>query len=120
DGSSTLSPGHQYFTYPAFGAGWNISEEKFMNSLGFISNLKLRGGWGISGNRNVAPYATLGLLTASTYNFGQGAAGQQAAYTVTSLPNSSLSWQSTSQINLGVDFGFIRNRISGSVDVYEQ
>ena len=120
DGSSTLSPGHQYFTYPAFGAGWNISEEKFMNSLGFISNLKLRGGWGISGNRNVAPYATLGILTASAYNFGQGAAGQQLAYTVTSLPNYSLGWQSTSQTDVGLEFGVFKNRVTGSVDVYDQ
>jgi TonB-linked SusC/RagA family outer membrane protein len=65
DGSSTLSPGHQYFTYPAFGVGWNAREEKFLSEANFISNLKVRGGWGISGNRNVSPYATLGLLSAS-------------------------------------------------------
>ena len=120
DGSSTLSPGHQYFTYPAFGVGWNISEEQFMAGMPVISNLKLRGGWGITGNRNVAPYATLGLLTASTYNFGQGAAGQQLAYTVTTLPNSSLDWQSTSQTNVGLDFGLFNNRVTGSIDVYKQ
>jgi hypothetical protein len=66
DGSSTLSPGNQYFTYPSLAAGWNITNEDFMQSASFVSNLKLRGGWGISGNRNVNPYATLGLLTAST------------------------------------------------------
>lgn len=120
DGSSTLSPGHQYFTYPAFGLGWNISEEKFMANQTVFSNLKLRGGWGITGNRNVAPYATLGILTASTYNFGQGAPGQQLAYTVTTLPNNSLDWQSTSQSNIGLDFGLYNNRITGSIDVYEQ
>lgn len=120
DGSSTLSPGHQYFTYPAFGLGWNISDEEFMSNAAFVSNLKLRGGWGISGNRNVAPYATLGLLSASTYNFGQGAAGQQLAYTVTTLPNNSLNWQSTSQVDIGLDFGFFNNRLTGSVDVYQQ
>jgi hypothetical protein len=120
DGSSTLSPGHQYFTYPAIAAGWNISNEKFMRDVPFISNLKLRGGWGISGNRNVSPYATLGLLTASTYNFGTSTAGQQPAYLVTSLANKNLNWQSTSQTDIGVDFGFLNNRITGSVDVYDQ
>ncbi|GGA90604.1 SusC/RagA family TonB-linked outer membrane protein [Puia dinghuensis] len=120
DGSSTLSPGHQYFTYPAVAAGWNISNESFMKGVGFISNLKLRGGWGISGNRNVSPYATLGLLSASTYNFGTSTQGQQPAYLVTSLANQSLNWQSTSQTDVGIDFGVLGNRLSGSVDVYDQ
>lgn len=120
DGSSTLSPGHQYFTYPALGLGWNISNEKFMQNVSFISHLKLRGGWGISGNRNVAPYQTLGLLTASTYNFGQSTTGQQLAYLVTTLANKELGWQSTSQTNVGVEFGLFNNRITGSVDVYDQ
>jgi TonB-linked SusC/RagA family outer membrane protein len=120
DGSSTLSPGHQYFTYPAFGLGWNIADEKFMGDFHFISNLKLRGGWGISGNRNVAPYATFGLLTPSTYNFGQTAQGQQLAYTVTQLANPFLDWQSTSQADIGLDFGLFSNRFTGSIDAYQQ
>jgi TonB-linked SusC/RagA family outer membrane protein len=120
DGSSNLSPGYQYFTYPAFALGWNITNERFMKSAYFISNLKLRGGWGISGNRNVGAYATLGALTASTYNFGQSTSGQALAYTVTSLPNTSLTWQSTSQTDIGLDFGLFKNRITGSFEVYKQ
>ena len=120
DGSSTLSPGQQYFTYPAFALGWNIANEQFMKSASFITSLKLRGGWGISGNRNVGAYATLGALSASTYNFGQGTAGQQLAYTVTTLANKSLTWQSTSQTDIGLDFGFFNNRLTGSIDVYKQ
>lgn len=120
DGSSTLSPGNQYFNYPAIGVGWNVIEEGFMKSIAFVSNLKLRGGWGVSGNRNVGAYSTLGALSAGYYNFGTGTAGQQLAYTVTSLPASNLSWQSTSQVDIGVDFGFLNNRITGSVDWYHQ
>lgn len=120
DGSSTLSPGHQYFTYPAFGVGWNIFEEDFVKNISMISNLKLRGGWGISGNRNVAPYQTLGLLSASNYNFGQGTSGNQLGYLVTSLPNYALGWQSTAQWDVGVDFGLWRNRLTGTIDVYQQ
>lgn len=120
DGSSTLSPGNQYFNYPAIGLGWNAIEEGFMKSIAFVSNLKLRGGWGISGNRNVGAYSTLGALSAGYYNFGTGTAGQQLAYTVTSLPASNLSWQSTSQVDIGIDFGFLNNRITGSVDWYHQ
>ena len=120
DGSSTLSPGHQYFTYPAIGLGWNISNESFMKASNLFSNLKLRGGWGITGNRNVSPYATLGLLTANTYNFGTSVQGQQQGYLVTSLPNNALGWQSTSQVDIGLDFSILHNRLSGSVDVYDQ
>ena len=120
DGSSTLAPGHQYFTYPAFGLGWNVMEEDFMKSVPRISNLKVRGGWGISGNRNVAPYATLGLLKASTYNFGTSTQGQALAYTVNSLPAPALGWQSTSQVDVGLDFGVLNNRITGTIDWYKQ
>ena len=120
DGSSTLSPANRYFNYPAVGAGWNVIEEGFMKNIPAISNLKLRGGWGISGNRNVGAYATLGALSAGYYNFGLGAAGQQLAYTVTSLPATDLGWQSTSQVDIGVDFGFLNNRITGTVDWYLQ
>jgi TonB-linked SusC/RagA family outer membrane protein len=120
DGSSTLAPGYQYFTYPAFGLGWNISDEKFMQGIEWVNSLKLRGGWGISGNRNVAPYQTLGLLTTSTYNFGQTSQGQQPAYTVTQVSNPFLTWQSTSQYDVGLDFSLFNNRLSGTIDVYEQ
>ncbi|HEX4851679.1 MAG TPA: SusC/RagA family TonB-linked outer membrane protein, partial [Puia sp.] len=120
DGSSVLSPGHQYFTYPAFAVGWNISNEKFMNDVALVNNLKLRGGWGKTGNQGVAPYSTLGALSTSTYNFGQGTGGQQAAYTVTQLANSNLHWQSTAQWNVGLDFSLLKSRLSGSIDVYGQ
>jgi len=120
DGSSTLSPGNRYFNYPAIGLGWNVMEESFMKSLPFISNLKLRGGWGVSGNRNVGAYATLGALSAGYYNFGTGTAGQQLGYTVTNLPSAGLGWQSTSQLDIGLEFGLLDNRITGSVDYYHQ
>lgn len=120
DGSSTLSPGFQYFNYPAVGLGWTVTEEGFMKNIKAISNLKIRGGWGISGNRNVGAYATLGGLSAGYYNFGQSTAGQQLAYLVTSLPSSTLSWQSTDQIDLGLEFGLFNDRITGSVDYYHQ
>ncbi len=120
DGASTLSPGHQYFTYPAFSLGWNITNESFMDRFHFINNLKLRGGWGKTSNQSISPYATLGLLSTTTYNFGQGAAGQQAGYLVTTLANNALKWQSTSQWNVGLDFAVLKSRITGSIDVYKQ
>jgi TonB-linked SusC/RagA family outer membrane protein len=120
DGSSVLAEGHQYFTYPAFGLGWNLGNEGFMSNLAFVNTLKIRGGWGRTGNQGVAPYSTLGALTTSTYNFGQGSGGQQAAYTVTQLANNELHWQSTDQWNVGLDFAVLKSRLTGSIDVYEQ
>ncbi len=124
DASSVLSPtsggGNQYFTYPSVAAGWTISNEKFMGNVPFISNLKLRGGWGKTGNQGVSPYATLGILSASAYDFGQGALGQQAAYIASSLANKGLHWQSTSQWDIGLEFGILKNRITGNMEVYDQ
>ncbi|MFX5611423.1 hypothetical protein ABTD85_23600, partial [Acinetobacter baumannii] len=64
DGSSTLSPSNQWFTYPSVGLAWVATEESFLKNVSWLSNLKVRGGWGLSGNRNVSPYATLGALSA--------------------------------------------------------
>lgn len=120
DGSSTLSEGNKYFNYPAIGASWNVIDEPFMKDLSFLSNLKVRGGWGISGNRNVGAYSTLGALSSRYYNFGTAAAGQVLGYMVTSLPASDLSWQSTSQYDIGLEIGLLNNRITGSFDIYKQ
>jgi TonB-dependent starch-binding outer membrane protein SusC len=120
DGSSVLSPGNQYFTYPAVAVGWNIMNEDFMKPVDWINNLKLRAGWGLTSNQGVAPYTTLGALTTSTYNFGQATPGEVNTYLITSLANTHLHWEQTAETNLGLDYGFLQNRIYGTVDVYEQ
>ncbi|HEV7783237.1 MAG TPA: TonB-dependent receptor [Chitinophagaceae bacterium] len=120
DESSVLAPGNQSYTYPAFALAWNIMNEKFMSSMSFISNLKLRAGWGIAASQGINPYETLGLLNNTAYNFGQTTAGQQGGYAIFSLPNEKLKWQSTSQFNFGLDFGLWRNRLTGSIEIYNQ
>jgi TonB-linked SusC/RagA family outer membrane protein len=120
DGSSVLSPGDQYFTYPALAVGWNIMNEDFMKPAGWVNNLKLRAGWGLTSNQGVAPYTTLGALTTSTYNFGQATPGEVNTYLITSLANTHLHWEQTAETNLGLDYGFLQNRIYGTVDVYQQ
>ena len=116
DGSSRLVPGNKWFNYPALAAGWNISDEDFIQNASFISNLKLRAGWGKSSNQSVAPYATLGSLSANNYNFGST---NVSGYFVSELPNNTLTWESTAVTNLGLDFGFFKNRITGTIDVYK-
>lgn len=120
DGSSVLSPGHQYYSYPALAAAWNITNEKFMSGIPVISNLKLRAGWGVTASQGINPYSTLGGLGTSAYNFGQGSSGQQVGFTINQLPNNSLKWQNTKQWNIGLDFGIIENKVTGAIEVYDQ
>lgn len=123
DGSSVLAPGHQYFVYPALGTAWNITNEQWMKDVNTIDNLKLRVGWGKTGNQGSQPYQTLGTLESgatTTYNFGTTTAGQQNGYIVNTLANPNLRWQYTSEWNLGLDFGILKDRITGSIDAYDE
>ncbi len=120
DGSSVLSPGNQWYTYPAFSLAWNVKDEDFMNDVSWLTALKLRAGWGVAASQGINPYSSLGLLGTSAYNFGQSTAGLQGGYTIASLPNKSLKWQSTSQFNFGLDFGLFNNRLFGSIEIYNQ
>jgi len=120
DGASVLAPAHQYLTYPAVALGWNIMNEQWMKNSTMIDNLKLRASYGVTGNQGSNPYQTLGALSSNYYNFGTSSAGQSSAYTVTQLANPTLTWQSTSEVNIGVDFGILKDRITGTIDVYNQ
>ena len=116
DGSSVLTSGRQYLTYPAFALGWNIDREDFMHDVSWVSNLKLRAGYGVTSNQSVPPYSTLGNLTNNAYNFG--ATGYNG-YLVTSVP-ANLKFETTDNVNIGLDFGVLHDRITGSIDVYDQ
>jgi TonB-linked SusC/RagA family outer membrane protein len=124
DASSELSIGHQYLAYPAIGAAWNINEEKWMKQYEWVDNLKLRASYGITSNGpngGLGPYQTLGQLSGGNpYSYGSVAAGNSQGLLVGGLANYSLTWQKTAEWNLGVDFGILKNRISGTVDVYTQ
>lgn len=121
DGASVLAPGHQYTTYPAVSAGWNIDREKFMENVDFVSSLKLRAGWGISSNAGINAYTTLGSLNSNFYNFGSGTtAGTNLAngYTINTAPNPLLGWEKTAGTNVGIDFSLFKNRLSGTIEYY--
>ena len=121
DAASVLAPGHQWVSYPAVNAGWNIDKEKFMQDAKIISSLKLRGGWGISANQSIGAYQTLGSLSSGFYNFGQGSTvgvNYVNGYTVNTAPSPDLTWEKTKGLNIGIDFGLFKNRLSGSIDYY--
>lgn len=95
---------------------WRINEENFLKNVDAISNLKLRLSWGQSGQCAIDPYQTVGLLGNSTYSFNnEGAYG----FYPKTMSNKELTWETTTQYNLGLDFGFFNNRISGSIDIYK-
>jgi hypothetical protein len=112
-----LGPGHQYFTYPAFAFAWNADRESFMKSITWLNSLKLRAGYGVTADQNISPYQILGNLSAVAYNFGSSL---QNGYLVTSIPNPQLKFEHTNNLNFGIDFGVLNNRLTGSIDVYTQ
>lgn len=117
DASSRLAKGHQWHTYPALSAGWNIAREEFMKPLTWIDNLKLRAGYGETSNQAIAPYATLGSLATRDYNFGSN---YTSGYYVSALPNSELGWEYSKTWNVGLDFSLFSGRLSGSLEYYIQ
>ncbi|HEY4288836.1 MAG TPA: TonB-dependent receptor [Puia sp.] len=115
DGASVLATGHQWHTYPAVSAGWNVTNESFMRSVSYLNLLKLRVGYGETSNQAVNPYSTLGVLSTNPYNYGSTNA---TGYYVSQLPNASLGWEYSKTWNYGVDFAVLNNRLSGSVEYY--
>ena len=124
DGASQLSDGHKWASFPSVALGWRIDQEKFMQKADFISNLKLRLGYGISGNYAVSAYATQGAVQSNYYAWGSMdptvgyLPSDASAKNPNKMANLDLGWEKTKQWNVGLDFGFINNRISGSVDYY--
>ncbi len=121
DGSSRFAPGNQWGWFPSVALAWKIKEESFLRNVPSISDLKLRVGYGITGQQdgipNLAYLADYSLSNSNaSYQFGdvyyQGY--RPAGY------NPALTWEQTATTNLGLDYGFLDNRISGSIDVYEK
>jgi TonB-linked SusC/RagA family outer membrane protein len=116
DGSSVLAPGHKWDFFPSFAIAWKMQEESFINSVSWINELKLRLGYGVTGNSSVPPYTTTGPLSRNPYVFGSAAA---VGYLPQTPSNPVLGWEKTAQWNIGLDYSFFQNRISGTVEVYQ-
>jgi hypothetical protein len=116
DNSSVLAEGNQGELFPSGSLAWVINRENFMNNLPIFTSLKLRAGYGHVGTASIDPYQTGGTLSRSIYNWGSvGAPG----YAPATLPLPDLTWERTKTTNIGLDFGLLKNRITGSIDVYE-
>jgi len=117
DGSSRLAEGHKWALFPSAAVGWKISQENFMQGLNWLSDLKLRASYGQTGNDAVSPYQTNGRISGPQYySFGTDVIGNIPA----NLRNASLTWETTTEYNLGLDFGILKNRITGSIETYNR
>lgn len=120
DGVSKFAPENRFEYFPSVSGAWQISEEDFLNNSDIVSNLKVRAGWGKLGQQDVPStsdylrrYQT--GLSNQQYRFGNPIVPLQPLYT-----NPNISWEILTEINLGVDFAFFNDRLSGSVDVFER
>ena len=118
DGSSKLAEGHKWGSFASAALAWRISGESFMQDVDWINNLKLRLSFGQSGNDNVSAYQTMGSISGSKqYTFGSS---ELIGYVPNNLRNLELGWERTNEYNIGLDFGFFQDRVSGSVEYYDR
>ncbi|KGE12945.1 SusC/RagA family TonB-linked outer membrane protein [Sphingobacterium deserti] len=110
DGSTKFGVNNKYGNFPSFSAAWNIKEEAFLKNVSFLSDLKLRAGWGKTGNQEFPSGAAVD-------RYGYGLNG-----VLTSLNNGNpdLKWQSDEQTNIGVDFGLFNSRLTGTIDLFSK
>ncbi|TAE68688.1 MAG: SusC/RagA family TonB-linked outer membrane protein [Bacteroidetes bacterium] len=112
DGSSKFGQNKRYGNFYSIGLSWAVTEEKFMESISAINTLKLRGSYGILGNQ--APLGDFARLA----NYANASYGGVSGFIPANSPNPNLQWEQGAKLNVGVDFGFFKNRITGSVDYY--
>ena len=117
DGSSVFGKNNKYGVFPSVALGWNIARESFMeNTNDWMNTLKLRLSYGKSGNEAIGVYQTMVKL--DTYKFAMGGKSVVGLLPNSRMGNDDLSWETTKTFNVGVDFGFLNNRINGNLDVY--
>lgn len=125
DGASQLAEGHKWDFFPSAALAWRVEQEEFLKNASWLSQLKLRLGYGVTGNSAIDSYATLGSVVSNFYHFGGATAvgmvandPSLASADQVAMSNKELRWEKTAQLNLGLDFSLLNGRIGGSVDLY--
>ncbi|MBP2830677.1 TonB-dependent receptor [Aquimarina sp. U1-2] len=119
DGFSGFGTNNKYAIFPSVGLAWNISRENFLYDSKLVNNLKLRLSYGQIGNQAIRPFRTLARLGPQNYLSGNNSSQFAAGFIPVSLGNADLGWETTTSFNAGLDFGFLNNRIRGSVEYYQ-
>ncbi len=118
DGSSKFLKDSRWGWFPSAALAWRMSEESFMKNISWIDNLKLRLSYGVTGNNTVSGhYNQVGVSGPNIYAFGSTVAN---GYYPSGVINADLKWEKSHELNFGVDFGFLKNRINGSIDLYSK
>jgi TonB-linked SusC/RagA family outer membrane protein len=117
DGSSVLAEGNKWAFFPSAAFAWRMDEEDFIQNLDLFSSLKFRVSYGIVGNDVVAPYQTQARLINTAYDFGGSAA---FGFAPAAISNTELRWEKNKEINMGINMGFVRNRIEVIAEVYKR
>lgn len=124
DGSSKFGANNKYGIFPSFSLGWRISEEDFLKNSTTISNLKLRGGWGKTGNQEIPPKITQPLYSAQVSGTASYPLDNSSTYpagiTYSRLANPDIQWEVSVQSNVGLDFGFLNGALNGSIDAFRK
>jgi len=120
DGSSKLSPDKRYGYFPSFSAAWRISSENFMSDLTWIDDLKLRGGWGKTGNQSgISDYAYFQLYNIQRISWWETGNDRAVVNIIpANMRNRDLTWETTTQSNIGLDLTLLKNRITFTADAY--
>ncbi|MEY4381126.1 MAG: hypothetical protein RJA92_506 [Bacteroidota bacterium] len=121
DGSSYFGTGKKWGSFPSISGGWVLSKEKLFDKINWLSNLKVRASYGVSGNNRIVDFAFLDLLYGANYTYGGGTGVSSPGLVSSSsfLSNPNITWESTGQNNYGVDLALFKNRISLSLDIYK-
>ena len=118
DGASRFGKNNRWGYFPSVSLGWRISEEKFMNSLEFIDDLKLRASYGLTGIFNIPNYGAQGELAYYSYVLGGSSPDAIKGAAPKSMPNPDLKWEKTAQVNVGFDATLFKNRLTLGLDLY--
>lgn len=117
DGSSRFGENNRWGTFPSFALGWDLAKESWMQSdKSSLSQLKLRASYGITGNDQIGNFTYLSQLVSNNYVFGNSLANGRV---INSISNPDLAWERTAEVNLGLDLGFLNNKITFTADFYQ-
>ncbi|SFE51503.1 TonB-linked outer membrane protein, SusC/RagA family [Chitinophaga sp. CF118] len=117
DGSSRFGTNNRFGTFPSGAFAWRASEEEFLKHVSWLSDLKLRMSYGLSGNYNIGNYTYMSNITSTNYVLGGGVASGRSS---TTLRNPNLTWEESSQLDAGIDAGFFGNRLNVTADYYRR
>ncbi|MBP5257600.1 MAG: TonB-dependent receptor [Prevotella sp.] len=120
DGSSKFKTGNKWAFFPSFALAWRASDEKFIKDLNIFSNLKFRLSYGKTGNQGIGSYRTLPQLATANYPFNGSMSSGGAMVTWRGPVDADIKWETTSQYNAGIDFGFLNNRLTFTIDYYHK